>query len=341
MMLYAGFDEAGYGPLLGPLCVASSALLVPDGDPATPPDMWQALAAGVCTTRKDRRGRVAICDSKALKGSRDSKAHPLHAIERGVLAAMATLHGTCPADEDALDALLAAHLPMQGECRRPLMGADAGSRAIHVTCESPGSALPCALTPDDVQVAASLLRRTCAAAGISLCAIACVAITPAQINADAQRGLTKPSIPFSRAAQMAVRLLESHPQFPVRLAFDRQGGRMRYGDDLRRSFDCSRLVVLHEDEERSAYRFESGHRTVVASFETGGESRHLPVALASMVAKYVRELRMSRLNRFFAQYAPDVAPTAGYVTDGRRYLAEIAPHLDALGIDRTGLVRSI
>jgi hypothetical protein len=329
MMLYAGFDEAGYGPLLGPMCVAASAWLVPDGDPAQPPDLWKALSKGVCRTRKDRRGRVAIADSKALKGTRDARIHPLHAIERGVLAATASLHGSAPQHEDALDAALSDGTQVP---------AGAPSAAA---CEADGDRLPSACSPDEITVASAMLRRSCDSAGITAAALMCRAITPAQLNADARRGLTKPSIPFARAAAMAAALLESHPSACVRLSFDRQGGRMRYADDLRRCFGGARLAILHEDESRSEYRFERDGRTVVASFEVGGEERHLPIALASMTAKYVRELRMARLNRFFARLAPEVAPTAGYVTDGRRFLAQVEPQLIALGVDRSQLVRTI
>lgn len=328
MMLYAGFDEAGYGPLLGPMCVAASAWIVPDGSPADPPDLWKSLSSGVCRTRKDRRGRVAIADSKALKGTRDARMHPLHAIERGVLAATAVLHGSAPLHEDALDAAV-GH------------ASAAGDAACAVPCEADGTDLPCACSADEIAVASATLRKACDSAGTALCALMCTAITPAQLNADASRGLTKPSIPFSRAAGMAVALLERHPSCPVRLSFDRQGGRMRYADDIRRCFGGSRLAILHEDEDRSEYRFERDGRTVVASFEVGGEERHMPIALASMTAKYIRELRMARLNRFFARLAPDVPPTAGYVTDGRRFLAQVEPHLHALGVDRTQLVRAI
>lgn len=329
MMLYAGFDEAGYGPLLGPMCVAASAWLVPDGDPAQPPDLWKALSKGVCRTRKDRRGRVAIADSKALKGTRDARIHPLHAIERGVLAAVTALHGAAPRDEDALDAAVRHVEDAAGDgCSAP-------------PCEADGVSLPCACSGDDIAVAAGMLRRTCDAAGIRLSALMCTAITPAQLNADARRGLTKPSIPFARAAAMAAALLESHPSALARLSFDRQGGRMRYADDLRRCFGGTRLAILHEDESRSEYRFERDGRTIVASFEVGGEERHLPIALASMTAKYVRELRMARLNRFFARLAPEVAPTAGYVTDGRRFLSQVESQLAALGVDRSQLVRAI
>jgi SAM-dependent methyltransferase len=63
------------------------------------------------------------------------------------------------------------------------------------------------------------------------------------------------------------------------------------------------------------------------SFEVEAEDRHLPVALASMGAKFVRELFMRRLNAFFAERKPGLAPTAGYVEDGRRFLAEVKPIL--------------
>jgi hypothetical protein len=63
------------------------------------------------------------------------------------------------------------------------------------------------------------------------------------------------------------------------------------------------------------------------------------VALASMTAKYVRELLMDRFNRFWQHHAPDLKPTAGYVQDGRRFLAEIDPLIQSLGIDRRQLIR--
>ena len=69
-MLYAGIDESGYGPLLGPLCVGSSAFRTAGpADAAAPPDLWKLLARGVCRSPRDPRRRVAIADSKRLKGS--------------------------------------------------------------------------------------------------------------------------------------------------------------------------------------------------------------------------------------------------------------------------------
>jgi len=48
---------------------------------------------------------------------------------------------------------------------------------------------------------------------------------------------------------------------------------------------------------------------------------------------------MGRFNAWFAQRGAAVRPTAGYVADGRRWLAEVGPLLNGLGIDRERLVR--
>jgi hypothetical protein len=75
------------------------------------------------------------------------------------------------------------------------------------------------------------------------------------------------------------------------------------------------------------------------SFDVGAEARHLPIALASMAAKTIRELGMERMNRFFTRRVPGLAPTAGYVQDGRRWLADLDPHWESLGIQPADLVR--
>ncbi|MCZ7632744.1 MAG: hypothetical protein M5U20_04580 [Phycisphaerales bacterium] len=97
-LIYCGIDEAGYGPMLGPLCVGFAAFRVEGwtvGESA--PDLWGALGSGVCRDPGDKRGRVAVADSKRLKLSNQSKSrHPLTHLERGVLA-FAGVGGRCAA----------------------------------------------------------------------------------------------------------------------------------------------------------------------------------------------------------------------------------------------------
>jgi hypothetical protein len=72
---------------------------------------------------------------------------------------------------------------------------------------------------------------------------------------------------------------------------------------------------------------------------SGADGAYLPAALASMAAKLVRELLMLRLNRFFASRVENLQPTAGYVQDGRRWLADVAGLLQTSGFDQNTLVR--
>ena len=66
-----------------------------------------------------------------------------------------------------------------------------------------------------------------------------------------------------------------------------------------------------------------------------------PVALASMAAKYLRELFMEALNSYFAERVEGLRPTAGYYSDGSRFLEEIEPVLAGLGCHRDEFVRQL
>lgn len=47
-------------------------------------------------------------------------------------------------------------------------------------------------------------------------------------------------------------------------------------------------------------------------FEVGADQRHLPVAIASMFGKYVRELRVAKVNAFYQMHLPDLRAASGY-----------------------------
>jgi len=70
------------------------------------------------------------------------------------------------------------------------------------------------------------------------------------------------------------------------------------------------------------------------------ESWSLPTALASMVAKYVRELSMDQLNGYFAERVPGLRPTAGYGLDAWRFLDDVATARAAEGVPDHVILRS-
>jgi ribonuclease HII len=102
------------------------------------------------------------------------------------------------------------------------------------------------------------------------------------------------------------------------------------------------VQVIEETDTRSAYLIgDERESPLVVTFEVGAEERHLPVALASMAAKYTRELSMRRLNAYFADRLPGLKPTAGYVEDGRRFLAEVKPILARESISEHAFARTV
>jgi hypothetical protein len=74
-------------------------------------------------------------------------------------------------------------------------------------------------------------------------------------------------------------------------------------------------------------------------FQVNGE-RFMPTALASMTAKYLRELSMRAFNEFWRTHLPDIKPTAGYYRDAWRFKKEISAKQQELGIDEHMLWRA-
>lgn len=317
-MIYAGIDEAGYGPILGPLCVASTVFRIPDTtEPRSAPDLWAMLEPVVCRTRSDASSsRIAVADSKQLKLANSVKrSHPLHHLELGVLGFLACCdaeRGGCASVADLLDRL----------------GSDPGDLPWYEPASDPP--LPVGTTPDHLSLLATRLRGACEKAGVQPIELRCTTACERRFNADLKRCGTKAALSFHRVGALLLRIwksdaaLEDDPATCPRVVVDRQGGRTRYADSLRAVVPGASVEVLGESAARSVYDLVGSGRRIRVSFEVEAEARHLPVALASMSAKLVRELLVARLNAYWSARCPQLKPTAGYAMDGGRYLRDLA-----------------
>ena len=322
MFLYAGIDEAGYGPLFGPLVVARTVWgLERTADAAQVPDLWRILSKAVCRDVKTaRRGRVAVNDSKKLHTSGSGVRH----LERGVLSC-AALAGKHPATVcDWLDDL--------GEqAHRDLSGLPWYAPAE----DRPWQALPSALTDGEVAVARGMVAAAAVEAGVSVLDFGAAVVFEDRFNRMVSATRSKAAMSFTFVAGHLMSIWQRFGHDAPLVIVDRQSGRRHYRELLAMNFPEARLTIEHESESSSAYRLEASHprrRAMTIRFEVDAEPRHLPAALASMISKYTRELLMARFQSWFTQRAPLVKPTAGYATDARRFWNQIQPTLTELSI---------
>lgn len=393
-LIYAGIDEAGYGPLLGPLCVAMSVLRVDDwreGQPA--PDLWQLLDGIFCkdpkpfraakagkartgsASRSTARGFVplAVNDSKRLKLSNSSVTNdPLVYLERAVLTLWRCqtpdLFAPASADESNItpDEGDAAFLLSTGalDSLASLVGQSATTDdhrngthrlpAWYQTERGTPLPLPRQCTGGELAIWANVVRPALASAGVSVGSFRCQALSEDDFNRVVEAAGTK-----AAATEAALGCHLRHiwndlcPRAVVkgdgvRVVCDRQGGRVQYASALARLLGSEHAPVhvhiLDEEPRISRYEITDVHttragtrRSCIVSFMPEAESAHMPVALASMVAKLTRELLMARFNAYWCSRLPELKPTAGYRNDGWRWLQELGDA--ATDADRLAMIR--
>lgn len=324
-----GIDEAGYGPILGPLVVSAVAFDVPLSilkslpEPAAGPDFWHLLRASVSSKLRKRDARLAIADSKKLH-QRRATGSPWAPLERAVLTFLG-LDGQGPAD-------LAGYL---GRVAPDALG------ALHSYAwyQDLAMRLPHAVQPGDLATQRHAIARDLAAQGIRFRGAWVEVLPEGHYNKMVGATHNKAVVLFGLTVRLIQRVAEHVGPFPLGIWIDRQGGRTNYLRPLMTAFADAQFEVLEQSDARSGYRLTRPSATWVVRFVQGGEEHHLPVALASLFSKYTRELMMTCFNAYWASHVDDLQPTAGYYQDGQRFLADIAEACDRLKIDRGQLVR--
>lgn len=302
-MLVIGTDEAGYGPNLGPLVVSATVW-------ETPTESLDACHAAL------RAGGFAVGDSKKLFHGGAS----LAPLETGVLSAFSLLGFTPPGDAE-----LFRHL-----------GAELES--------GPNLPLPTDATPEQLHAAQTILEQTLAEQGVRLTELRSRVVSAREFNrrldaADAKGA--KATVLSETTLELVADILRSrepNPDEKTLVCCDKHGGRNRYLDLLVAFFPGEFIRILEEGRERSVYRLDFGDRRLEFRFQAKGESE-LPIALASMLSKYLRELAMRRFNAFWREKLPNLQPTAGYPEDAKRFKRDIAAVQKTLNIEDDALWR--
>jgi hypothetical protein len=314
MRYLLGTDEAGYGPNLGPLVVAASVWEIPAG---LLPDKLALAVDNVISPTNPPRGdpRLAMADSKQL-------------YKPG---------GTLAVIERTVQAVLAAVELRSSTWRSlwPLLcpSADNPAAEIPVWETDYDELLPCDVPASEISQAAESLVDGLAARQVRLTQLAATRLHARSFNELCDQCGNKAEVLSLATLQLAKRAMNVlPPTADVLVLCDRHGGRMRYAPLLQSVFDERPVVVVGEAKEEAVYRLSGEGPAVEFRFTVKGE-RYLPTALASMTAKYVRELSMRAFNAFWQGHVPGLRATAGYPVDARRFADQIRPAQASLGID--------
>jgi len=318
LAIIAGIDEAGLGPLLGPLVVSATVFRLPDRDVET--CMWQTLSE-TCTqtvSRTDRR--LAVADSKVLYKSRAS----LAPLERAALVMLAVSGKTPTTWRQLLETIA------------PTAAAQLEDYPWYTINELP---LPLHREVGDIPTRANAIRRNCAEKNIELLGVFSEPLLEKHFNKMVSATRNKATVVLDLAMRLIDKIIRCSSESRIRICIDRLGGRTHYRDALHTAFPEYEIQVLEESSENSFYRLEAPSRVLRISFSTGGERRHFPVALASVYSKYLRELFMHVFNGYWSAQVAGLKPTAGYYTDAKRWLTDVAPTLKKLSVKKETLVR--
>ena len=308
LAILIGIDEAGYGPILGPLAVSAVGLRL--GDERLGQSLWEVLRGSVCKTEKGSHGRVAIHDSKKLH--KPGKGYGL--LQRGVLSCLGALDqtgdGTLPKTVGEL--LGATYGLPDGELARYPWYAGFEQQALEYDA-------------DDVRVAGHVLREDLQRQQMALCRMRARVLPVGMYNEQVSKAKNKALVLLGGVLGHVDEAVSSYgdAENKLQIVVDRLGGRTQYREALQRVYPQMSLRILKEAEGVSSYQLVDAGWAFKIHFLTKGDDAQLPIALASMISKYLRELFMERLNRYFIERHPDLKPTAGYYKDGRRFLDDL------------------
>jgi hypothetical protein len=340
-VLAIGTDEAGLGPWVGPLTLAGVALEAPASLDCG--RLWDALGAAVCAEpppqampppaggdapSPDPHAPLCVCDSKVAFQQDGGNVAALATLERTVLTfaalpPLALAGGGAPARFGALLQALGGPALATLSPRAPW------------ACEADVALPLAAASPPG---AADRLARALARAGVQVRAIRLRLLDAFHYNDRLSAcGENKGTLMVEETVDLLRDLVAAAPGLPLQATCGRLGGRKFYGGAVG-ALGPVLVSTIEEHEHLSRYALAGALQGEIA-FRVDADADHFLVALASMFAKYAREVYMGALNAWLVRRRPRLTPTAGYGPDGRRFIRQCKGTLRKAGLPLDALAR--
>ncbi|MGB9689275.1 hypothetical protein [Thermogutta sp.] len=324
-------DEAGYGPTLGPLVITATLWSAPR---EYPPEVWYSLLAPRITVAPLRKTRLpndlrgspeAIADGE----KKGDQARPLWiADSKKVYSGDSGWQNL----ERAALAILGQIFQFPCEWKNLVRQLDPAARPwlqIIPWLAAFDRSLPLVCERGEIEHATQCLSDALAGNDFRLEQVRVQFLPAVRFNQLIERFGKKSDLLSHLTLELARQLAPEVGQAHV--WSDKHGGRDRYAQHLGTVFSRDCIRVLQESREISEYDILEPQRNIRFCFRAKAESYFI-VAASSIVSKYLREVAMCAFNEYWRRWKPELRPTAGYPEDARRFLEEISPLLEKLGI---------
>ncbi|WP_146506878.1 ribonuclease H family protein [Thalassoglobus neptunius] len=314
---FIGLDEAGYGPNLGPLVIATSVWETPGSPDGC--DFYSCLGQVIDLKASSDSSRIQVADSKQVNVGKNA----FRNLERSALSLLRSTGIQPTTNHELWRVLCLGDETSANDFENSLADWERGSITIPVEADE-----------DDIAEMADRLSNCFAEQGIVCQEFVAQIVPAARFNRLLDEHGSKGVVLSTLGVQLLQSVWDSESITPTVIVGDKHGGRNRYDGFIEGIVGDAMIFRIEEGRQMSRYRVGSTE----LRFQVQGE-RHLPVAAASIVAKYFRELAMMQFNEYWKTHVPEIRPTKGYPTDARRFLKDIQPVLTELELNLDDLWR--
>jgi len=266
--IVAGVDEAGLGPLLGPLAIGYSVFRPPEPG-AVLASVLESVIASAPAKRVARNPPAKASAKGSTKKRTKERADPPEDVRLLVADSKIVFQRTSLGEarlETVALAFLALAAPSRGapasghafiagipEDLRSVVDPSVDPWCAHLPEKLPMRAEPAEIARHVAAIAAEMSARALAIldAGVRW-------VTPGDLNASFEKTDNKSRSHWELSAPILARIFQDHGREGVDVLVDRHGGRMRYGPLLEETFPRARVSVLLEERTVSEYTVAQG-----------------------------------------------------------------------------------